>query len=478
MKVILTKPYRDYTQRMIVTMPLGLLYLASYLNKNNKNIDVEIIDPDLFEGGFDDFIHVIAGKKPAVIGISMFSSLMNLAQEMMSKLKTVVPNAVIVAGGSHINCSREASFVHLPNADYAIFGDGERGLLAFCNQISSEGKIVKPDLIPGLVYRSNSTVASTSNAFLDDIDEFDPIDLDLIDIQTYFSSGSPTGLFHKGKNVAQILTTRGCPFSCTFCSASLNMGKKVRKRSTMNIVREIEDIITRGGDEIHIMDDNLTFRRDHVIDLCREVVNRKIKVNFCTPNGVRLDKLDEEMLVWMKRAGWYHLGFGIEVGSDEALKKVRKNITMAKIKEKLDLVKKVGFTTTGFFILGLPHDTVDTIKAVGELPDKMGLDMASFGNFTPLPGTVLYDELIKNGEIDEGYVPSFSSGEVTYSPPGIRPEQLIKLQRNTVWKYWLHPRRIKLVFSLLKLKDIIYVVRRLYLISFRPRSSKKAYLKA
>jgi radical SAM superfamily enzyme YgiQ (UPF0313 family) len=457
---------------MIVTIPIGLLYLASFIKKNDPDIRVEIRDPDIFNGSFDEFIHTFSEGNPDIIGISVFSHVMEPAKKMVSKLKSAVPGAILISGGSHINGIREKILRQMPEVDYAIYGEGETGLLEFCRQISSKGAILDPDNIPGLVFRNNSTITYTPNSYSENLDNFDPIDFNLIDIDRYFSFGSPMGLFRRGEHVAQIITTRGCPFSCTFCASPVNMGKKVRNRSTDKIIDEIESLVSLGADEIHVMDDNFTFDRDHVINLCRKIVSKGFDLRFCMPNGVRLDKLDEEMLIWMKRAGWYHLGFGIEVGSDEALRKVRKGITIRKIKEKIDMVKKTGFTTTGFFIIGLPHDNIGSIRKTASAPDMLGLDMASFGNFTPLPGTRLYDELTERGEIAENYVPSFSSGEVTYSPPGITAQQLVKLQRNIVLKYWLHPRRIRLILSLLKFRDIKYVLRRLYLIVFRPRIVK------
>lgn len=471
MKILLTKPYIPPHMRMIVTMPISLLYLGSYIKRHLTGIEVDILDPDIFSGNFNDFLHVVEFKRPDIIAISVFSHVVTYTRDLISALKKMLPNAVVIIGGSHINAVWEKALIQLPHADYAICGEGEKGLHEFCRQMYVDGSIVNSSAISGLVYRDNSAIRCTTNMYNANLDEFDPLYYNLINIEAYFLLGSPMGLFRKGDRVAQIITTRGCPFNCTFCASPVNMGKKVRKRSTSNIIQEIEALIEKGADEIHIMDDNFTFDREHVINLCKEIINRKIKIHFCMPNGVRLDKLDKEMLVWMKKSGWYHYFFGVEVGSNEALKKIRKGITIEKIKEKIDMVKKIGFTTTGGFILGLPHDTLETMQETVTAPDKLGLDMAAFGNFTPLPGTQLYKELVERGEINENYLPSFSSGEVTYSPPGITPLQIAKLQRRIIIMYWLHPNRIKLILSRLHLRDIVYVLRRLYLIIFRPLST-------
>ncbi|MEW6715855.1 MAG: cobalamin B12-binding domain-containing protein, partial [Nitrospirota bacterium] len=116
MKVILTKPYKPYNQRMIVTMPLSLLYVASYLKKSNRNVEVEVLDPDVFNGEFKDFIRSIADRRPDIVGISMFSSLIGLVKEMITALKAAIPNVTVILGGSHINSVRDKVFRHLPEA--------------------------------------------------------------------------------------------------------------------------------------------------------------------------------------------------------------------------------------------------------------------------------------------------------------------------------------------------------------------------
>lgn len=466
MKIVLIKPFIPQNQRTILTLPIGLLYLASYLKKNIPEIKIKILDPDIFLGTFEEFVKSIILEKPDIIGVSVFSHTINETNKIIAALKDRLQNVKILMGGSHLNAVRSNALMQMPLADYGFYGEGEKGLLQFYTQ-SLIGDISLKD-IRGLIYKEGSKILVNANEYTKELDEFDPIDYSLIDIKTYFQHGSPMGIFRKGNNVAQIITTRGCPFNCTFCASPVNMGKKVRKRSTQNIISEIETLVSLGADEIHIMDDNFTFNRDHVIDLCKEIVDRKIKIHISMPNGVRLDRLDMEMVSWMKSAGWYHLGFGIEVGSDQSLKIIKKGIVMALIKEKILMVKKAGLTTAGFFILGFPHDTLKSLNETINVPDKLGLDMASFGNFTPLPGTELFDDLVKKGEISPDYLPSFAFGKATYAPKGISFEQLSKIQNNAVLKYYIHPKRIMLILSRLKLRDIVFVFRRLYHLFLRP----------
>lgn len=451
---------------MIVTFPFASLYLASYLKKNQPDIEVEICDPDIDALNDENgFYHDIVELRPDVIGVTIFSHTVLAIQRSFSKLKKSLPNTIFVGGGPHINSVGQIAFKQLPDFDYFFHGEGEIGFNDLCRQLERDGSNI--ETINGLIYKKNGVIIVNKNEFCPNLDLFDPINYTLIEPSRYLTGG-PTGLFHKGQNAIQIITTRGCPFLCTYCAAPVNTGRKVRQRPTANILNEIMELRKYGVDEIHIMDDNFTFSKEHVISLCKALVASGIKMHFALPNGIRLDKLDDEMLLFMKRAGFYHIGLGIEVGSDESLRKIKKNLSLDIIKEKIKMIKRFGIGMTGFFMIGFPFETQQDIETTLNLPDKLGLDLASFGNFTPLPGTEIYSDLVKSGEIDEGYLPSIPSGKITYSPRSVSKEQLAILQKNAVLKYYLNPRRLLFIAQRLHIKDIKYVLRRLYQIIFRP----------
>ncbi|MDD5492142.1 MAG: radical SAM protein [bacterium] len=466
MKVVLTKPWLPVRQRMIITLPFASLYLASYLKRQQPDLEVKIADPDIDTLNDENrFYRQIVEMKPEVIGVTIFSHTVLAIQRIFSDLKKSLPGTIFIGGGPHINSVGKNAFKELPNFDYFIRGEGELGFNDLCLALKRSSSDLSA--INGLVYRENGVIIENKSEFCQNIDLFDPLDYSLIDPARYLT-GSPTGLFHKGRKVMQIITTRGCPFLCTYCAAPVNTGRIVRKRSTSNILNEIVNLRKFGVDEVHLMDDNFTFSKDHVISLCQALIEHGIKMPFALPNGVRLDKLDEEMLAYMKKAGFYHIGSGIEVGSEESLKKIKKNLRLDVIKEKVNMIKKYGFGTTGFFMMGFPFETREDIEDTVNMPEKLGLDLASFGNFTPLPGTEIYSDLVKAGEIEEGYLPSFPSGKVTYSPRGISKEQLAALQKNAVLKYYLKPRMLFFIIKRLHFNDIKYVIRRLYQIIFRP----------
>ena len=469
MKVLLTKPWTPKQQVMISVLPLGIMYIGSYLKRNMPEIDLVLLDSeiDVFNTE-EEFCQYIINLKPDIVGLTLFSFEVPLTKRLISKIKEKLPGTVFVGGGFHINSVPEKAFAQLPQFDYFIHGEGEISFSELCQKIKDPNK--SHEDIKGLIYKSNGKVVINEKHYSPDIDIFDPLDYSLITPQKYFT-GSPHGLFHKGKNVLQVLTTRGCPYSCTYCAGPIGMGKKIRKRSTENIIQDILKLKSFGADEIHINDDNFTFNKEHVISLCKRIIELDLKLYFVLPNGIRLDKVDEEMLSYLKKAGFYQIAFGIEVGSDESMKKIKKNpnYSFSNMKDIITMVKKFGITTIGFFLIGLPFDTEKDIEDTRKAASKLGLDLASYGNFVPLPGTELYNNMVTAGEISEDYIPSLVHGIVEYSPKGISKERLTQLHRKIILYYYLNPKRILFIIKTLHLKDLKFVFRRLYQIIFRPK---------
>jgi len=219
----------------------------------------------------------------------------------------------------------------------------------------------------------------------------------------------------------------------------------MRSRSIKNVFEEIDLLHKKYGiRELYIVDDNFTWSKDFVVELCRELIKRKYDLTLSCPNGVRLDTLDEEMLGLMRRAGWYYLCVGIESGSPRILRDMRKHTTVEKVKEKVALIREAGIDVLGFFILGYPAETREDIKLTIELAKELDLIGAHFQSFHPFPGTEIYSRLTRDGEISESdeSILGGSYSEISYSPRGISKRELKKLQRKAIMSFYLRPRLI------------------------------------
>jgi radical SAM superfamily enzyme YgiQ (UPF0313 family) len=249
---------------------------------------------------------------------------------------------------------------------------------------------------------------------------------------------------HYGRT-APIWLTRGCPFGCSFCSATLINGRRIRRHS----LEYAYDWIAHLYDEFNIrqfaiIDDNFTFDLEYVKDFCRGIIARKEKkqfkdpIHFASPNGIRLDKVDSELLSLMKRTGWHDVTIAPESGSRRTLKAMRKAIDPDKVPGTVETIKAAGLRVRAYFMIGYPGETKEDIKDTVKLIRKCKLDVFTIGRFIPIPGTPVFHELVRKGEISPDYMPSNTLKFLT--PFGNKEQYMIytpqSLRRfNSFWIY-------------------------------------------
>ena len=259
---------------------------------------------------------------------------------------------------------------------------------------------------------------------------------------------APHGAVVKRFPVAPIVTTRGCPFNCAFCASKCIWHRKLRFRSAKNLVDEIELLVNEYGvRELHFEDDNFTANREHALSICNEITKRKLDITWACPNGVRIDELDQELLIRMRESGCYLLAFGLESGSQMILDGVNKKLDINMVQEVIRMVKDVGITTWGFFIIGLPGETKQTARETIEFAKRMPLDRAQFCMFTPLPGSDAYDEWVKREKIEDFEWEKFNFYSVVYESDSLQKKDLAELQRKAFREFYFRP---KILFNLVK----------------------------
>ncbi|MEK7817568.1 MAG: radical SAM protein, partial [Actinomycetota bacterium] len=285
---------------------------------------------------------------------------------------------------------------------------------------------------------------------------------DLMDPRSY--PDLPHQLLHKKFPVAPVMTSRGCPYDCSFCASTALWGRGWRTRSAANVVDEIE-MLVRDFDvkEIHFEDDNFTLKASHAAAVCEEILRRGIDIVWACPNGVRIDTLDDDLLELMRRSGCYSLGFGIESGSQAVLEKNNKKLKLDRVADQVRMVKRHGIEAFGFFIIGLPGETADTIRETIRYARRVPIDRANFGLLSPLPGSGIFNEyvLAKSGGEAKAVGGAKSSGEaksggdaksgsegfdhrvLNYFNPfpigGLDSRELNRWQRRAVYSFYLRP---------------------------------------
>jgi radical SAM superfamily enzyme YgiQ (UPF0313 family) len=314
------------------------------------------------------------------------------------------------------------------------------------------------DDIPGLVWRDGVKIVSNQQIFPNDLDNLGFPSWDLIHPEEY--PRAPLGFFLKGFPYVPLNTSRGCPYPCTFCGARTIVGHKVRYRSVENIMTEIENLYTTYGvREIHVVDDNFTFDRKFVVRFCERIINSQLSICFSSPNGVRLDTLDQDLLLLMKRAGWYLIFVGIESGSQIILERMKKGLTKEKMREKITLIKNAGLETAGYFIVGYPGETKLEIEESISFSKELNLDWAQFSTFIPLPNTPIFKELRTNGRL-ELHWEKFCDPEVAYQEEGLEVKKMLK---KAYLKFYLRPKIIAKLLKKLKSGNIIFFITRVWL---------------
>ncbi|MHA1682725.1 MAG: B12-binding domain-containing radical SAM protein [Promethearchaeota archaeon] len=384
--VILIRPR---IEKMIYEMPnppIGLGYLSSYLERHGYKC--YILDLSILNIEEETLFQFIERKGPLLIGISALTAYYPSLVKLSRNLKSRFPNIPVVLGGVHPSSLPELSLKE-SKADFTVIGEGELTLLELAQCIDKRGDFGKID---GLAYLVDERLVTTNRReLIRDLDSIPFPSWEKINPLKY--PKEPHGFLLKYAKVAPIITTRGCPFQCIYCASSKFWGRRIRYRSAMNVVDEIEYLVKRFGiREIHFWDDNLTMKSSHIIAICREIIKRDLKVALAAPNGIRVDTLNKVVLKWMKRAGFHYLLFAVESGSVKVLKSAKKQTDLKIIARNAFLARDLGFYLNSYFILGFPADTEETMDKTIKLAKSLPLNMWGFFVMKPLPGSEIFDK--------------------------------------------------------------------------------------
>lgn len=465
MKVVLIFPRKLDGSNHWCTHPIGIGYLAKSLKLQGFE-DVHILDLRLpkYKLPPEDLPKLIQKKfgKPDIIGFTMFSNSFSSVLRYSESLKKIFPNCMIIVGGPHAIYEPEDILTRNQFVDIVFNGEGEETFPELIRRIKDNQSIYD---LPNISFRNCEKIINNPRHFIDDLDKIPMPDWDLIEVNEY--PLTPVGIFTKRRKVAPIITTRGCPYPCTYCGAPKSMGKKIRTRSPEKVVEEIEYLVSKFGiEEIHFWDDNITFDKEHIINLCREIKRAGLhkKIVWACSNGVRLDRLDEEIIKEMESAGCYYFLVGIESGSERVLK-IMKRAQLANtktIQEKLDMIKKHSkIRVLGAFIIGFPGSTPEDDEESINFALKLPLDKVAFNIFMPYPGSDEFNKLKFQGikiNIDElnYHKPK------AYLPPGRNSKEIRLKVLKGLFLFYIRPKILIGVLKEIKsISQIIMIIRRL-----------------
>jgi len=409
--------------------PIGLLYLASVLERDGH--DVVLLDAARTGLDGDDLLRAMEAAAPRLVLVSAFTSDVPAVRGLLQGFREALGDIPLWLGGPHASCRGPGSFDDLPGIDAVFVGEAEETLPRAIAHLDGG-----PPPSHGVIWKESPS--ETAHALVEDLGTLPLPAWHLAPPALY--RGLPNGVVLRRHPFAPVLTTRGCPRRCTFCAGFRVTGRKVRHRPLAMVWEEIELLVrSYGVREIHIEDDNFTHDRDYAAAFCREALERRLPVLYSTPNGVRLDTLDDELAGLMKKAGWYVVHCGIESGSDRILGMTRKGTTTALVREKIALLRRHGLRVAGYFILGLPGETEEDISRTMEFARDSGLDWAQFAAFLPIPGSEAGEAWLAAhpGEVDGWRL--FHNTDCPAPPEGISRARMKQLQRKAFLRFYMRP---------------------------------------
>ncbi len=397
--------------------PLGLGYVASAVAKSGHDVTLYdnffdgIIklrdsgggDVSIFMSSLDEYIE--NSPKPDVVCLSMmFSAFYNGMLECLKRTRRSWPDTVTVVGGSHATMAPE-SLYSVDQIDYIVTYEGEETLPKLLNCLENGGNVSE---IPGLHYRVNGTFEGNIDfERIADLDSLEWPDWHALNIADYYRIGRFGGAHAvpnaSGKPCAPILTSRGCRGRCAFCSAPKLMGHKVRMRSPNEVVDELEYLIKEFGIRFFdITDDDFTYSKQRSIDICKEIVRRRLDIQWSAKNGLIACSLDRDVIGAMSDSGCRYVAIGIESANEDILRWLRKPISIPKLKEVRQIFREFPeIYLAGYFIIGFPDETREMMYETRDLALELELDWNAVTMAQPLPGSRMYEDLVDADVIRE-----------------------------------------------------------------------------
>jgi radical SAM superfamily enzyme YgiQ (UPF0313 family) len=424
MKIVLVRPRFP---GHVITPPLGLGYLASYLKA--EGIQAVIIDALRENLPRDRLLQRIAAEKPDAAGITCITSFYGEVAALSKELKA--RGIPVIVGGIHPTFLPESTLQDT-GADFVICGEGEAALLTLLSGgLSGKG-------IQGVYSRESTGEGRTGHERAKPVENLDDLPFpDWHQMEPRWYPRAPHSAVTRGYPIGVVAASRGCPCHCTFCASPAFYGGRVRFRSPESVVDEMEYLARDFGvREIHFEDDNLTLDRARLEEMCRLIGKRGLKIAWSCPNGIRCDMADGDLLRLMAKSGCYYVAFGVESFDQGILDNVKKNIRVEQITRSIKAAKEAGLVTQGFFIFGLPGETRQTIETTIQMALGSGLDRAQFSILDVLPGCELWDTL------KGSFKPRFQKNsfkEPEWLPGGVSREDLMAAQSRAFRAFYLRP---------------------------------------
>lgn len=408
--------------------PLNLMYLASSLE--SASLSVGIIDDNLKEWGIKKVTKIIKKLNPSIVGVTATTPLIKKALEYIKSIKKLLPNILTVIGGPHATFLPIKTLRECPELDVVVIGEGEETFKELALEYESKGKKCL-EKIRGIAYRDNDERLHINDPrpLIENLDEIPFPARHLVPFKEYNLSEETGG----------IISSRGCPYNCEYCSSSKMMGKRFRYRSAENIVDEIEELVNDYNvREITFLDDTFTIHRRRIEEFCNELKNRDLDIDFTISS--RVDTINRDTLKNLKTVGLNRIYYGAESGSQRVLNLMKKGITLKQIKDAVKVAKNLNLQTVTSFMFGYPGETLDEMNKTIDFSIKLDPDYCQYSILTPFPGTPIYYKLKRKGLINENWEEyTVLNPVIKYEKLGLSKKLVKKILEKAYVKFYARP---------------------------------------
>lgn len=401
--------------------PLGLAYMAAALEQNG--FEVKIFDCPVCKTNHEKLRFELASFQPKIVGVTSMTPTIVSALKSARVAREVCPNSKVVVGGPHATFMDKETLAEEPAVDIVVRGEGEETILQLANLNNEKGL----EDVMGITFRKNGEIIRTADRrFIQNLDSLPRPAYHLVPVDRYRIAG---------KKMMPIMTSRGCPFQCSFCVASQMFGARFRGRSPKNVLDELEWLRDEHGAEgLSFHDDTLAFDRERITEICDGITERKIVLPWGC--GTRADTVTKEVLAKMRKAHCNEICFGVESGCQRIRDSLKKRVSTEQCENAIKWAKGEGIFVTMSVILGYPSETRETLKETLDLvhkaePDDVWLCMA-----TPYPGTELRTLVEKLGwrMLDDWRL--YNTMNPIFEDPNLPAAEISKMRRGFYDKFY------------------------------------------
>jgi radical SAM superfamily enzyme YgiQ (UPF0313 family) len=436
---------RDKKLSIDTLPPLGVLSIAAYLEKHG--IQTDVIDSSVRSFSYEEL------RPYDLVGFSVNISNRECSLEAIARIKNLFPDKSLVIGGP-LCMSNPGLFLQNPHLDAVFACEGEEALLEYIlwdHREPIKGAYIKKG--PSFQFQG-------PREWIKDLDALPFPALHKVDITKY--NNYPK----KKRPISSMMTSRGCPYPCIYCSHS--MGRQWRPRSAENVVAEMKwQVNELGVKEICLFDDNFSLDRKRAERICDLLIEEKVPVTLQFTNGLRVDCLDSDLLAKLKKAGTWLIALAPESGSPEVLKKIKKGFDLSQVLRMERECRKQKIRTFGFFMIGFPFETRDDILETIEFAKRLDADLVEFNKVIPFARTELYEMMTQDGTLlaDPSLsAKSYHEGTITtYQVGDLTEGEVKKLIRKAYREYYWRPKKMLGLLRTFSIRDLwglgIYAIR-------------------